>query len=248
MLSHQETMNPGTTLFIIIGVIGLLLYVVKAIHEGTGEAVKAIKAIKGIKAIKAIKGIKGIKGVEADKAVETVKAVESFTSFEQNGVLSSPPLGDINSLMNAFGTPDISNSSNSMVNALTNISTPPTLAPPMPSLSISASIPSLTAIPAPSDTIHIQAPIIPSVAEGLNSLAPSLIGNAQTISDTQGSILSNNKRTEAFAANDITSELLKGKKKKSIRHTHHVKKCPPVPDMSLYIRKDQIPCWGCVLK
>jgi hypothetical protein len=21
--------------------------------------------------------------------------------------------------------------------------------------------------------------------------------------------------------------------------------CPPIPDMSMYIRKDQIPCWGC---
>jgi hypothetical protein len=25
-------------------------------------------------------------------------------------------------------------------------------------------------------------------------------------------------------------------------------KCPPMPDMSLYIRKDAIPCWGCNLK
>jgi len=25
-------------------------------------------------------------------------------------------------------------------------------------------------------------------------------------------------------------------------------KCPPMPDMSLYIRKDSIPCWGCNLK
>jgi hypothetical protein len=23
--------------------------------------------------------------------------------------------------------------------------------------------------------------------------------------------------------------------------------CPPVPDMSKYIKKDQIPCWGCSL-
>jgi hypothetical protein len=23
--------------------------------------------------------------------------------------------------------------------------------------------------------------------------------------------------------------------------------CPPVPDMSQYIKKDQIPCWGCSL-
>ena len=231
-------MNPGTTLFIIIGVIGLLLYVVKAIRESAGvEEIKTIKAVKAVKAVKAD------------------KAIESFTSYEQNGVLSSKPLGDINSLMNAFGTPDIGHNNNSMANALNNLNAAPMMPSvtptpsftPAPSLSISASIPSLTAIPAPSDNVQIQAPVIPSVSEGLKALAPSLISSAQTISDTQGSLLTKNKNTESFAANDITSELMKNKinKKKPKRH---VKKCPPVPDMSLYIRKDQIPCWGCVLK
>lgn len=47
-----------------------------------------------------------------------------------------------------------------------------------------------------------------------------------TISDIQGSSLYNSEKPK--------------KKKKA-------KKCPPMPDMSLYIRKDQIPCWNCVI-
>jgi len=42
-----------------------------------------------------------------------------------------------------------------------------------------------------------------------------------------------------------TSHLTKFKGPKVI---YRDRKCPPMPDMSLYIRKDAIPCWGCNLK
>jgi len=54
-------------------------------------------------------------------------------------------------------------------------------------------------------------------------------GQALTISDKQGAELQK-ARMEPFA-NPVQP-----------------KPCPKMPDMSLYVRKDQIPCWGCTLR
>lgn len=54
------------------------------------------------------------------------------------------------------------------------------------------------------------------------------MGQALTISDKQGAELQK-ARMEPFA-NPVQ------------------KPCPKMPDMSLYVRKDQIPCWGCTLR
>lgn len=63
-----------------------------------------------------------------------------------------------------------------------------------------------------------------------NALPPNL-GEPITISDKQG------------------AELVKAKTEPFANQTKPIKKsCPPMPDMSLYVRKDQIPCWGCYLK
>ena len=194
MLSHQETMNPGTTLFIAIGIIGLMLYVLKAIRPSLKE---------------------------------------SFTS--------SDGTTDINTFLKAFGTPDVTAPS------LLNINTPEIAAvntanienpQPTPSLSISAALPALTAIPAPSDNVQTPAPIIPEISKSE--------GPSKTISDLQGA----NQKNEAFETQKSFTEAMNGKpiKKPLQKKKCPVKKCPPMPDMSLYIRKDQIPCWGCVLK
>lgn len=206
MLSHQETMNPGTTLFIVIGVIGLMLYILKALR---------------------------------------VSVKESFTS-ELSEQLNTGPLGDISSLLSTFGTPDLtSNAKTPFITqtpdmskiAMANVVVPE----PSPSLSITASVPAATAIPAPSDHVNTQAPIIPQI--------PLAVGNSQTLSDLQGVT----QKKEAFETQKEFTEALDGRvkrthKKNSRRGKRIVKKCPPMPDMTLYIRKDQIPCWGCVLK
>jgi len=183
-------MNPGTTIFIVIGIIGLMLY-----------ALKALKA-----------------------------PLEAFTGS---------PLDDANSLLNVFGTPDIMN--RPKVPAAGNmVSIETSSAAPIPSLSVSAAVPQVTAIPAPLDPTP-NAPIIPQISVTNN--APS-----QTISDRQGAVL---KRTEAFEAKEAIEEALDGRaprRKRPVRRIIKKQKCPPMPDMSLYIRKDQIPCWGCVLK
>ena len=204
MLSHQETMNPGTTLFIVIGVIGLMLYILKALR---------------------------------------VSVKEAFTS-EANGQISEGPLGDINSLLSSFGTPDLSNNKTPYITQtpdMTKISMPNVIAPePTPSLSITAAVPAATAIPTPSDHVNTQAPIIPSI--------PMLEGKSQTLSDLQGVT----QKKEAFETQKGFTEALDGRTKRTNsrrrKQKRIVKKCPPMPDMTLYIRKDQIPCWGCVLK
>jgi hypothetical protein len=106
----------------------------------------------------------------------------------------------------------------------------------MQSLSISPAFPSPNATPNPSENVYTPAPIIP------NMIIEE--GRPQTISDMQGSTRNNE-------SDDIQKEFrnaLNGKtKKKTVVKRRPEKKCPPMPDMSLYIRKDQIPCWGCNL-
>ena len=199
-------MNPGTTLFIVIGVIGLMLYILKALR---------------------------------------VSVREPFTS-EGMGQLSDGPLGDINSLLSSFGTPDLSNNAKTpyitQTPDMSKLTMPNVIAPePTPSLSITAAVPAATAIPAPSDIVNTQAPIIPQI--------PLVVGNSQTLSDLQGVT----QKKEAFETQKEFTEALDGRVKRtsnnnSRRRKRIVKKCPPMPDMTLYIRKDQIPCWGCVLK
>ena len=77
--------------------------------------------------------------------------------------------------------------------------------------------------PQPSYTVTNAAPITTAV--------PPIQSQPLTISDKQGAELQK-VRTEPFANQTKPTE----------------KPCPPMPDMSLYVRKDQIPCWGCYLK
>jgi hypothetical protein len=200
MLSHQETMNPGTTLFIVIGVIGLMLYLLKALR---------------------------------------VPLKENFTS-EMNGLINNNQIADLNSLLSTFGTPDLTKPVQPVdINAMNNLST--VVNPePSPSLSISASVPAATAIPAPSDNVQMQAPVIPNVS--------NFVGEPKTVSDLQGAAQKEAFETEQGFRSALDPKKMPMTTNKSKRRKRIVKKCPPMPDMSLYIRKDQIPCWGCVLK
>lgn len=192
-------MNPGTTLFIVIGIIGLMLYLLKALRVSTKE---------------------------------------NFTS-EMNSLINNSQIADINSLISSFGTPDLTTTVKPVdINEMNHLSTV-VKSEPSPSLSISASVPAATAIPAPSDHVQMQAPIIPNVS--------NFVGESKTVSDLQGAAQKEAFETEQFR-NALDPNRLPSKPNKSRRRKRIVKKCPPMPDMSLYIRKDQIPCWGCVLK
>jgi len=186
-------MNPGTTLLIIFGVIGLMIYILHA-----------LKVVK----------------------------IEPF----EDSIIGTPiqkDLKDVNSLLSALGTPDLGlGATTDPIQNESNTTPPPNPEDPIPSLSISASLPEDTAIPVPSDNIQMPAPIIPEVS--------SSQGESQTISDQQGSLMSN-AQAESF--------MDKIPKRNKTRHRRrYVKKCPPMPDMTMYIRKDRIPCWGCVVK
>jgi hypothetical protein len=181
-----------------------------------------------------------------------VSVKEPFVS-EANGQLNPGPLGDINDLLSSFGTPDLTkNEKTPYITKTPDISKlglPNIIAPePVASLSITAAVPAATAIPAPVDHTKLEAPIIPKI--------PITEGMAQTASDQQGLAakdIASAATKEAFETKkEFTEAMSNGKSSQKKRRSHRskriVKKCPPMPDMTLYIRKDQIPCWGCVLK
>jgi hypothetical protein len=189
-------MNPGTTIFIVVGIIGLMLY-----------ALKALKA-----------------------------PLEAFTGS---------PFEDANSLSDLFSTPDITNE-NGITSNMINVDYPNLLqnlpfrnTEPLPQrdfLSETVTNPQVSIMPSPLDYAPTQAPVIPQ-------LSNPPVNPSQTISDQQGASL----QKETFEVNKNLAEALDGPQK---RKKNNIKKtrCPAMPDMSLYIRKDQIPCWGCVLK
>ena len=95
----------------------------------------------------------------------------------------------------------------------------------------------------------IKAPdILPVPETALPVMEPPLINNNQlppTISDEQGKIYQTPKPIPISFDNTYA----KPKQEKIITKIVYVpQKCPPMPDMSKYIRKDAIPCWGCNLK
>lgn len=144
-------MNPGTTMFIVVGIIGLLMYALKAL------------------------GKEGFASLDGYNAVNSlfVAPVSSEDAVPEKG-------------------------SAQFQEALVNIRV--ASAEPQSSYTVENAVPETMAV-----------------------------GEALTISDKQGAELQK-ARMEPFA------------------NPTKVKPCPPMPDMSLYVRKDQIPCWGCSLK
>lgn len=188
-------MNPGTTLFIIIGLIGLMLY-----------ALQAIKLSNPL-----------------EKRLEVLK--EGFTSDVN---LDNIDPHDYDSLAKALGFPDSDTTNPPVVNHTVDFK-----------MSSSSS-----------HTHSLPTPIFPEIKR------QEPIGTPQTISDYQG--LESAAAAAAFTASKKKQEAKQLKKSmiKALNNNTNTteeddeikSKCPPMPDMSLYIRKDQIPCWGCVLK
>jgi hypothetical protein len=146
-------MNPGTTMFIVVGIIGLLMYALKAVRSGSNGGSEGFASLDGYNAVNSL-------------FVAPVKAAASEDAS--------------------------SKASAQFQEALVNIRVAPAIQPSY-------------------------------------TVMQATTGESLTISDKQGAELQK-ARTEPFA-NPI-----------------QVKPCPQMPDMSLYVRKDQIPCWGCTLK
>ena len=198
-------MNPGTTLFIIIGLIGLMLY-----------ALKAIKLSNPLQ-----------------KRLEVLK--EGFAS-EVN--LDNIDPHDYDSLAKALGFPDSDTTNPSLAIHTVDIKMMPnSQVPPHNHVQPHSHIP-LNSHVSPIPEIKHQNPT----------------GTPQTISDYQG--LESAAAAAAFTASkkkreakQLKQSMIKALNNDTTTEDNEIKsKCPPMPDMSLYIRRDQIPCWGCNLK
>ena len=225
-------MNPGTLIFLVLGLIGLLIYVSKAIKPSKSEGFTVVDESQISN--------KGRDGLE--------KLKEGALNFE--------------TLFSAFSTPDVNFDRASNLNMGVNPTLPefsnktdhlpPPSQPPPPSPPPPP--PTITTPPLPTPQLPLppQQPVI-SKTPALPVLTPASIINMPdtnkaparpiTISDMQGSILPklNLPIRESYRS-------YKRKKPKKRRVVYKKAECPPMPDMSQYIRKDSIPCWGCNLK
>jgi len=223
-------MNPGTILFIVLGLIGLLIYISKAIQPILKENFAVIdesqisnKGKDGLQSLKdgalnfeSLLGAFSTPDVNLDRNLNHSPSVSEFAKF--NKPTESPfPL-----------TQDKDTYVPEPVPIPSFAPLPQPVHRPLPSIETPA-LPVLT----PSSIINMpstpQKPIEPP-------LAPSI-----TMSDIQGSILP--KSTESFKQRETSY-----KKRRKRKVVYIPTKCPPMPDMSQYIRKDSIPCWGCNLK
>jgi hypothetical protein len=238
-------MNPGTTLFIVIGIIGLLVYISKALKPSLYEKFTILG--------------------QDDVSNKGKEALSNL----QNGTT------DFEVLMNAFSTPDLNMIS---TNKLPMGSENPKLSdfkkkvemtqlPPVSTenMPVSNTIPlrepaSLLTMNSPENK---KTPITLSDSQGLtvqnnqsgfnNQTQPDLEPN-NTPSFSTSSIpiartfnqSTNTKSRENAAA--LKKKQSPGYTPKREKIVYVKEKCPPMPDMSLYIRKDSIPCWGCNLK
>jgi hypothetical protein len=207
-------MNPGTTLFIIIGIIGLLLYTLKA-----------------------------LKPVQKEFFTSPTQPTEDMLTNYKN-ILSAIDTPDFDDEPSTFKMPSLLPLSNNNLKTSENLT----------STSNITSITSKNIVPSASDVVKEHAPIldIPVKVAPIQKKEPtSDMKNSapQTISDKQGYEM--NKIKDEIIQTKPTINMIKKKKvvqsNSSNKKNKTSKKCPPMPDMSLYIRKDQIPCWGCVI-
>lgn len=212
-------MNPGTLLFIVLGIVGLIIYISKAIKTKLKENFTVIdesqisnKGKDGLQSLKdgtlnfeSLLGAFSTPDVNLDRSLNTSPSISDFVKFKAGGSkiqeapVLSPPLKTPATTLNPY---EISN----------KITLPPVLTPSLPVLT-------------------------PASIINMSNDKPTKASPAITISDIQGTLIP--KSTEPF----------KEKKQKPKNTIVYVpRKCPPMPDMSQYIRKDSIPCWGCNLK
>lgn len=262
-------MNPGTTILILLGIIGLLLYASKALSVSKTEGFSPVD----------------------ESQISTVGSTALNSLMEgTNG---------LNVLLSAFGTPDIDGpppiaGGPSLSEITTGTQPPPlppkaadTLAPPVekvpaplpPAPEVSAALPPpAAALPPLAAEVPIAQPAVPSPTPVLSTATlpttalpvnapPSVLGAGQslpspTTSDLQGTGLMTATQPIAAPAPMVATPLevnmpvntppAVNQTLSDVQGTSLMKAkaltCPPMPDMSQYVRKDQIPCWGCNLK
>jgi Tfp pilus assembly protein PilV len=153
------------------------------------------------------------------------------------------------SLDSIFKTPDLSMTApdSSNLSDLFKTTLPDTTnqrAPPKSVLSMSSQQPPKTA-----SSISSQQPVPPKTA--LPMIAPpppAPIESTNTISDEQGVELKRPQKSSRVEPSNPTVKTLAPKIIYKTKKVYVKSKCPPQPDLSEYVKKDSIPCYGCNLQ
>ena len=143
---------------------------------------------------------------------------------------------DFNKLISSFKTPDF-DQDRRFGNFKPNINAVPTLTPnavptPTPTLA--------KAVPIPNKITNTIPTTVSNVGTTLPANVPSSLLNSVTPVQTT-------PPPEPFVSkSSLSPDNTQEKPEQKIVYVP--RKCPPMPDMSQYIRKDSIPCWGCNLR
>ena len=243
-------MNPGTTLFIITGVIGLLLYISKSLKPTLYENFTTLG-----------------KDDVSNKGANALSDLQNgTTNFE--------------ALMNAFSTPDLNmrpTNKSYQSPQLSDFIKKPELTPvSIDTKPPTNNIP----VRAPASILSVQQPENKSTPITLSDTQGLLLKNNVANSNVQPPLpllpplplpkplVEQQIEPQQILSQQpiivpVNTEPIRSSKKKKSRNCQRnspgytsvaekivyvPRKCPPLPDMSLYIRKDSIPCWGCNLK
>ena len=243
-------MNPGTIMFIVLGVIGLLIYISKSLKPSSLENFSVIDESQISN-----KGQEGFDKLK-DGNLNFETLLGAFTTPAVN--LDGPT---------RFGSgplPSVADYARLNKTQTVNLPSPNPVSPPMVS---TASIQSQTLSPVPPTVTPVlinKTPALPPMVpasiinmptQPVMQIQPTVETNVaaqpMTISDLQGSSLK--KSAEPFEEqrkkqNDIRNDKKRKQRKTKTKIVYVDNECPKLPDMSQYIRKDSIPCWGCNLK
>jgi hypothetical protein len=248
-------MNPGTTIIILLGIIGLLLYASQALKVKTKEGFALVDEEQ-----------------ISSKSKEAMDDLKQGTLNFQSllGAFSTPDLNtDPKAPTIGLGGPSISELVASKEKGPTNELMPSIKAPepnpnsplpPPPTTALPLSAPaSLLTPPAPASTqtlsdsqgITLLKPAPPSAPPA--AAAPSA-PSVSSIAATAGSTKDKIEPMETIASSTtlasdtpVRTPLTRTRTKVRTKVVYVPRKCPTV-DLSQYVRKDAIPCWGCNLK
>jgi len=104
-------------------------------------------------------------------------------------------------------------------------------------------------------TTPVRTDVVPEVSiSGSGYNAMNLQQKAELLKDIQkvvrNEVLANRSTTPVLNGNgqgqgNVSDSTAQGQEYRCPKNADGT--CPPIPDMSEYIKKDQIPCWGCAL-
>jgi len=245
-------MNPGTTILILLGIIGLLLYASKAF---------AVRSTEGFTPVDESQ-ISNVGRTALENLTQGPNGMSAiFSAFSTPDINTPPPVAGLPGSLESGPSVDTF-----AANAMPSVATAPLTMPSVPATALPINAPPsvLGVLPPPPlpTTSDLQgsgvltapppsASIAPATAPLPLSVAP-LAG--PTLSDLQGiavatapppaalpqSLLPDVAATASLAP-PVVDPPIPAQCPPPVT-------CPPLPDMSMYVRKDQIPCWGCNLK